>query len=74
MQVADTHWDMPGGQKEAEQRLEDDTVAMILERLLDAKPSLFWHFTRQVLLPSHVLVWQTTTAYWAGALVHERYI
>ena len=47
-QVAETHWDKPGGQKEAEQRLEDDAVNMIIERLLDAKPSLYWHFTRQV--------------------------
>ncbi|KAG5179686.1 serine/threonine protein phosphatase [Tribonema minus] len=46
--VAETHWQASdGAQREAEQRLEDDAVNMIIERLLDHKPSLYWHFTRQ---------------------------
>jgi hypothetical protein len=61
-QVAETHWQASdGAQKEAEQRLEDDAVAMIIERLLDAKPSLYWHFTRQVrmdpLRPARPIAW-----------------
>jgi len=51
--VSETHWEKPSGggsnsqENELEQRLEDNTVEMIIERVVDSKPSLFWHFTRQ---------------------------
>ncbi|CAM9314521.1 unnamed protein product, partial [Phaeothamnion confervicola] len=45
--VADTHWDNPEASQAIEQKLEDDAVAMIVERVIDNKPSLYWHYTRQ---------------------------
>lgn len=35
-------------QRETEERLETEAVNMIIERLLDLKPSLYWHYTREV--------------------------
>mmetsp|Transcript_35609 Transcript_35609/g.61601 ORF Transcript_35609/g.61601 Transcript_35609/m.61601 type:complete len:900 (+) Transcript_35609:141-2840(+) len=51
--VSETHWEKPSsenasdGENELEQRLEDNTIELIIERIVDAKPSLYWHFTRQ---------------------------
>jgi protein phosphatase len=38
-----TKWEAPS---DLDQRLEEDTVAKIVECILDAKPSLYWHFSR----------------------------
>lgn len=31
-----------------EEKLEAEAVNMIIERLIDLKPSLYWHYTREV--------------------------
>ncbi|CAN0114314.1 unnamed protein product [Pylaiella littoralis] len=45
--VSETCFDQDAMQKETEERLETEAVSMIIERLLDLKPSLYWHYTRQ---------------------------
>mmetsp|Transcript_28813 Transcript_28813/g.36128 ORF Transcript_28813/g.36128 Transcript_28813/m.36128 type:complete len:885 (+) Transcript_28813:145-2799(+) len=46
--VSETHWEKPNtGESDLEQRLEDNTIELIIERIVDSKPSLYWHFTRQ---------------------------
>lgn len=35
-------------QRETEDKLETEAVKMIIERLVDCKPSLYWHYTREV--------------------------
>eukprot|EP00752_Nemacystus_decipiens_P008777 g7832.t1 len=45
--VSETCFDQDSMQKETEERLETEAVNMIIERLLDLKPSLYWHYTRE---------------------------
>lgn len=47
--VSETCFDQKKLQKETEEKLETEAVNMIIERLLDHKPSLYWHYTREVL-------------------------
>ncbi|CAM9343001.1 unnamed protein product, partial [Hapterophycus canaliculatus] len=42
-----TCFDQDTVQRETEERLETEAVNMIIERLLDLKPSLYWHYTRE---------------------------
>lgn len=46
--VSDTCFDQDKLQRETEEKLEAEAVNMIIERLLDNKPSLYWHYTREV--------------------------
>lgn len=46
--VSETCFDQDAVQRETEERLETEAVNMIIERLLDLKPSLYWHYTREV--------------------------
>lgn len=48
--VSDTCFDQDKVQRETEEKLETEAVNMIIERLLDNKPSLYWHYTREVRL------------------------
>lgn len=50
--VSETCFDQDTVQRETEERLETEAVNMIIERLLDLKPSLYWHYTREVRLLS----------------------
>ncbi|CAM9310140.1 unnamed protein product [Ectocarpus sp. 12 AP-2014] len=45
--VSETCFDQDTMQRETEERLETEAVNMIIERLLDLKPSLYWHYTRE---------------------------
>eukprot|EP00904_Undaria_pinnatifida_P006940 jgi/Undpi1/3376/HiC_scaffold_15.g06749.m1 len=45
--VSDTCFDQEKIQRETEEKLETEAVNMIIERLLDNKPSLYWHYTRE---------------------------
>ncbi|CAM9253745.1 unnamed protein product, partial [Laminaria digitata] len=45
--VSDTCFDQDKVQRETEEKLETEAVNMIIERLLDNKPSLYWHYTRE---------------------------
>ncbi len=46
--MSETCFDQDTVQRETEERLETEAVNMIIERLLDLKPSLYWHYTREV--------------------------
>lgn len=49
--MSETCFDQDAAQRETEERLETEAVNMIIERLLDLKPSLYWHYTREVCPP-----------------------
>lgn len=46
--VTETCFDQDKLQRETEGKLEQEAISMIIERLLDNKPSLYWHYTREV--------------------------
>lgn len=46
--IAETCFDPQRVQREADEKLETDAVNMIIERIIDSKPSLYWHYTREV--------------------------
>ncbi|CAM9129165.1 unnamed protein product [Discosporangium mesarthrocarpum] len=45
--VTEMSFDQEKVQREVEERLEMEAVNMIIERLIDSKPSLYWHYTRE---------------------------
>ncbi|CAM9294698.1 unnamed protein product, partial [Choristocarpus tenellus] len=45
--VTEMSFDQEKEQKEVEERLETEAVNMIIEQLIDKKPSLYWHYTRE---------------------------
>ena len=47
--MSKTSFDREKLQKENEEKLETEAVNMIIERIIDNKPSLYWHYTREVL-------------------------
>lgn len=46
--MTETRFDQDKAQRETEERLEKEALTMIIERLIDNKPSLYWHYTREV--------------------------
>lgn len=46
--VSESCFDQEKMQRETEEKLETEAINMIIERLIDNKPSLYWHYTREV--------------------------